>query len=514
MTFHSIRFKLSILYTCALALLFTTYSLYLYASLRNALISDLDDELKIKSDQVQNFLTLFYQDYIKYTNNNDTATREAINMTIHLDEYRRGSLPDQGIDSQWLHYFDRLDLSEDRIHFFNISNNSSTATHNIGPDVLPLLLAEIGKHDPSETHYYGLRINNEVYRAVQKPLSFNGRDSYVLQIATSQKSALVLLEERKDILLYSLPVILLLAVMIGRVFAKQLTKPLIGIATAAEHISYKDLNQRVTARYKDEEIAVLVRAFNNMLDRLQKSFKHIAEFNSHVSHELKTPIAIISGECEVALRRSHTVEEYRESLQAIHAESQKMLRITEDLLMLSKLEYIHNILKIEVFSLTEFFEKLFQSFRKISSAREHDLRLKLPEKDAALRADPVHLRRLFLNIIGNAIKFTPAGGSITVDVAVRGRELIVRITDTGIGISDKDIHRIFDQFYQKTPASLQHLQGIGMGLSIARAIIKAHRGQISVTSTPNKGTTFLISLPVVTNAKVSGSISQRTVPVP
>ncbi|MCA9403598.1 MAG: HAMP domain-containing protein [Candidatus Omnitrophica bacterium] len=501
MNLHSIRFKLSILYTCALALLFTSYSLYLYTSLHSALIDDFDEELKVKAEQVQNFLQKFYRGYVENTGNTDAAFREAADMTIHLDDYRRGSLSDAKTDNDWLEYFDRLDLSEDRIHFFSPKTATSITTHNIKDNTLSQFLEELNRHDPSGTHFYGLRINNEIFRVIQKPFHLNDGSGFVLQIATSQKSALILLEERRDILFFSIPVILLIAVLIGRSFAMQLTKPLIAIARAAEHISYKDLNQRVTAPHKDEEIGVLVRAFNNMLNRLQKSFKHIAEFNSHVSHELKTPIAIISGECEVALRRDQTAQDYKESLTAIHAEAQKMLRITEDLLLLSKLDYVHEILKFEVFSLREYFYELFQSLKKLPAADARDLRLTLPDNDATLQADPVHLRRLFMNVIGNALKFTPAGGFVQITASIRNRKLIVLVRDSGIGIGAADLPKIFNQFYQKTPVSLQHLTGNGLGLSIAQAIVKAHNGHIEVTSEVNRGTTFRITLPVLVDAQ-------------
>ncbi|MBZ0167377.1 MAG: HAMP domain-containing histidine kinase, partial [Candidatus Omnitrophica bacterium] len=327
----------------------------------------------------------------------------------------------------------------------------------------------------------------------------DGQD-FVLQIATSQKSALALLEERRNVLLISMPLILIIAIIIGRYFSNQLIKPLTNVATTAEHISHKDLAERITTDYKDEEINILINAFNNMLTRLERSFGHITDFNSHVSHELKTPIAIISGECEVALRKNQSNEEYRETLVAVYDEAQKMLKITEDLLLLAKLDYNQGVFKFEEFMLHKFFSNIQQSIEKANLAKDHVFKMEMPEKEVFLNGDPVHLRRLFMNIINNAIKFTPKGGCINISVLLKERNLVVKINDTGAGIREEDILNIFNQFYQKTPVTLRLAQGNGLGLSIAQSIAKIHRGVITVESTVGSGSTFTVTLPIISVA--------------
>ena len=243
----------------------------------------------------------------------------------------------------------------------------------------------------------------------------------------------------------------------------------------------------------------MVGAFNKMIDRLQKAFGHIAEFNSHVAHELKTPIAIINGECEVALRKEQSNSEYKETLQAVFEESKKMLKITEDLLLLAKADYVPENFVFQEFDLKEFFDEICEKERKISLEKEIDIKLKFLTKTKVLKGDALHLRRLFLNIINNSIKFTRKGGVIDISVKADHNNLIVEIADTGIGISAGDIDKIFDQFYQKVPTDLP-ARGIGLGLSIAQALAKVHNGKIKVQSIVDRGTTFTVTLPIISSS--------------
>lgn len=497
MKLHSIKFKISVAYTIVLGFLLIAFSVFLYYSLYNSLIEEMDGELKEKSQQIQSFINSFCVNYYMDSESQNEALSKAAELTINIDRLHENMPDNTNIKEEWLKLFDHLDLSEDLIYIYNLDNKEAIYTHSVDSEAGNLFSKNVEHKLSNKQYFTKIKIANEVYRAIQEPFYFKGKMALVIQIATSQKSAIALLDQRKNVLFIGIPVVVLLAVIIGSMLANQMIMPIINVANSAEQISYKDFSQRVRVKYKDEETNILVKAFNTMLDRLEKSFKHIGEFNAQVAHELKTPIAIIGGECEVALRKQQSEEEYRDAFKAIFKESQKMLKITEDLLLLAKLDYSPEIFTFEEFDLKIFIEEMFVKVEKLASGRSINLNLVLPERDARLKGDAVHLERLFLNIINNAIKFTPKGGNISMDVGVKDRNLMVKIKDTGIGISKEDLSKIFNQFFQVITPETQQADGNGLGLSIAQSIAKIHFGKIEAQSDIRSGTVFTVLLPIV-----------------
>ncbi|MBU1996882.1 MAG: HAMP domain-containing histidine kinase, partial [Candidatus Omnitrophica bacterium] len=451
MRIQSIKFKITILYTIALGTLLVAYSSYLYLTLSRGLGEDLDIELKTKTKQIKYFIEEFNRQTFQPGENIDKNFDDAIDMTINLDEYRSRELTLKATNNDWLKSFDHLDLSEDYIYFLNVDSNVPAFTKNVNGEIKAVFLNTVDKNNSMQRILKNIRLNNEYFRLIQEPVYFNGKLKFIILIATSQKTLVMVLKERRDILFFSIPFVLVLAILISKYFSDRLVKPIVEVASVAEQVTHKDLSQRIKTRYNDEEIKIMVAAFNKMIDRLQKAFGHIAEFNSHVAHELKTPIAIINGECEVALRKEQSNNEYKETLKAVFEESKKMLKITEDLLLLAKADYVPENFVFEEFDLNEFFEEICGKERKIALEKEIDIKLKVLTKIRTLKGDALHLRRLFLNIINNAIKFTSKGGVINLTVKADQNNLIVEISDTGIGISSEDINKIFDQFYQKVP---------------------------------------------------------------
>lgn len=499
MRIQSIKFKITILYTIALGTLLVAYSSYLYLTLSKGLGEDLDIELKGKTRQIKYFIEEFNRQTFQAGENVDKNLDDVIDMTINLNKYRSKGEIFLETGNDWLKSFDYLDLSEDFIYFLNVDSQVPAFTKNVNGEIKILFLNTVDKKNAAQTLLKNIRINNEYFRMIQEPFYFNGKMKFIILIATSQKTLLTILKERRDVLFFSIPIVLVLAILISKYFSDRLVKPIVEVASVAEQVTHKDLSQRIKTRYNDEEIKIMVGAFNKMIDRLQKAFGHIAEFNSHVAHELKTPIAIINGECEVALRKEQSNSEYKETLQAVFEESKKMLKITEDLLLLAKADYVPENFVFQEFDLKEFFDEICEKERKISLEKEIDIKLKFLTKTKVLKGDALHLRRLFLNIINNSIKFTRKGGVIDISVKADHNNLIVEIADTGIGISAGDIDKIFDQFYQKVPTDLP-ARGIGLGLSIAQALAKVHNGKIKVQSIVDRGTTFTVTLPIISSS--------------
>ena len=268
------------------------------------------------------------------------------------------------------------------------------------------------------------------------------------------------------------------------------------IAVTTRNINLKSLSGRVDTANLETEMAYLAKSINMMLERLERSFEYIKEFSSSIGHELKTPLAIIKGESEVALRKERQVEDYRKALSVNIEEANRMIRIVEDLVFLAKLDYNPDNIKKEVFDFAAFFADIQNRAQTLVKQKQIELTADIPEVSTTLEGNKLHLSRLFFNLIQNAVKFTPSGGRINLTVHPEGGVVKVSISDTGLGISEEDIPRIFQRFFHKAKSESESSDSIGLGLSIAKSIAKFHNGDIEVKSKPGEGATFTVILPI------------------
>ena len=267
------------------------------------------------------------------------------------------------------------------------------------------------------------------------------------------------------------------------------------IAVTTRNINLKNLSGRVGAADLEIEMAYLAKSINMMLERLEQSFEYIKEFSSSIGHELKTPLAIMKGESEIALRKDRQVEDYKKALNVNIEEANRMIRIVEDLVFLAKLDYNPDNIKKEVFDFIPFFTDIKKRTETLVSQKQIDLFAAIPEASITLEGNKLHLSRLFFNLIQNAIKFTPSPGKISLIVNMEDGLLKVSVSDTGIGISETDLPRIFQRFFHKEAQS-ESGEGIGLGLSISKSIAKFHNGDIEVKSKPREGAVFTVILPI------------------
>jgi signal transduction histidine kinase len=215
-----------------------------------------------------------------------------------------------------------------------------------------------------------------------------------------------------------------------------------------------------------------------------------------VSHELKTPLAIIKGESELALRRVKSPEEYRRVLNSNLEEIERMVKTVDDLLLMTRLDYQSNVLKFQELNLIDFINEMKDPIKILTEPKDIKVNYHLPSGMIEINADPAHLRRLIYNIVHNAVKFTPKNGNIDMTVKRSGSVATIAIKDSGPGIPPDVLPRIFDQFfhYDGSPG-MPKASGTGLGLNIAQSIAKLHKGQISVESKVGRGAEFIIELP-------------------
>jgi len=285
--------------------------------------------------------------------------------------------------------------------------------------------------------------------------------------------------------------------LVWRAIVRHIMKPVKKIAEIAEQITHEDLSARVDIKQTGAETKYLIFSFNDMISRLESSFKYIVESNSYIAHELKTPIAIIRGEAEIALKKERDNEEYKKVIGIALDESKKMLKTIEDLLLLTKMTYRPEFLNFEAIDLSQFLNDIHEQSKILTVEKNISVDINVPEVSERIKGDEISLRRLFFNIIDNAIKFTPQNGQIKINIKYKKRKAIVSISDTGMGIAEKDIPKLFDKFFRANKEKNRYTSGSGLGLPIAQSIAELHKANITVNSTLGKGSTFIVTLPIL-----------------
>jgi len=332
------------------------------------------------------------------------------------------------------------------------------------------------------------------YRIITTPVYKNGELTEIIQLGTHLRFVRKNLSHFKNNILVALPIILVLGAMGGWVLARRSLSPIGYIASKARSISSQNLSERLTPRGTDDEMDDLIRTINDMISRLEGSFKRMAEFTADASHELKTPICAMRGEAEVLLLKERKTEEYQEGLAHFIEQFDHLSQMINDLILLSKFDTTQVELKRAPLRLDLLIEDLCHLFRVLAEQKNIVLEIGTME-EVMVMGDKVRLQQLFTNLIDNAIKYTPKG-SIHVTVEKNESAALVKIKDTGIGIPKEEQEKIFKRFYRMDKSRSRETGGVGLGLSIAEWIVHAHYGRIEVDSELNKGSTFTVYLPV------------------
>ncbi len=290
------------------------------------------------------------------------------------------------------------------------------------------------------------------------------------------------------------PFLLIITSVASWFVAGRLLSPIIKIKSLSERIRYGKLSDRIDIGSKGKEIDDLVAIVNGMLDSCQRSVESQKRFTSDVSHEIRSPLTSLRGSIEVALRKKRTPEEYEDILRNNLTDILRLSKITDNLLFLTRTD--NNILELrkQWFDIKHLLETVVENFRYDALSAGISITEDYQEK-LEMNGDIDLLEHAFSNLIDNAIKYTPQGGKITVRTHEEDTNITICISDTGIGITEDDIPRIFDRFYRVDKESSRKLGGTGLGLAIAQWIIHAHNGKIGVKSSVGSGTEFIVAFP-------------------
>jgi len=280
----------------------------------------------------------------------------------------------------------------------------------------------------------------------------------------------------------------------GYYMAKKALKPVDKIRKAAVKISSRNLEEYIDIGLRKDELGKLAETFNAMIARLRDAFQRINQFSIDVSHELKTPLTILKGSTDVALRKDRDSKEYRSLLTSHLEEIDRMSQIIDDLLLLSKADTGKMQLNIEDVAVRDLVIEVFMDMQIFAEKKNVDLVVGNLE-DVKLKGDELKLRRMLWNIVDNGIKYTQTGGKVEISSTVEDGYVRINVRDTGVGIGDEDIKYIFDRFYRADRARKRE-SGTGLGLSISKWIAEAHKGEIEVESRASSGSMFSLKLPL------------------
>jgi heavy metal sensor kinase len=348
--------------------------------------------------------------------------------------------------------------------------------------------------------------DDEFWRVLTTPILQAGQQTMVVQIARSEVESETALRELLLLLLIGIPATLVLAIAIGLFLAGRALDPIDRITRTAAQIEAGDLSRRLHLPQRRDEVGRLAATFDAMLDRLEASFARQRRFTADASHELRTPLAIMISQADVALERARSAEEYREVLDGILGDARRMSQLLGDLLTLARADDGKLDLGREPLDLDELAEDVVATMTPLADDRGICLDVRLAEH-AAVDADQTRLTQLLVNLVDNALKYTPAGGSVMVVVDRVDGDAILRVADTGVGIAASHLPRIFERFYRVDASRARSMAstdggagastdgGAGLGLAICRWIVEAHGGTIEVESKVGKGTTFTVRLP-------------------
>ena len=281
----------------------------------------------------------------------------------------------------------------------------------------------------------------------------------------------------------------------GIFLARRALKPVDKIAETAQEIGETDLSRRINVNTKDE-LGRLAATLNAMIGRLEKAFQRQKQFTSDASHELRAPLAVIEAESSLALQKERPPGDYRQSLETISQESKQMSSLIEQLLTLARADAGKEQWNFTDVNLGRVITNLSADVEVL--CQEKGLNCQLGQiQDLVVKGDAARLRELFMNLLDNAIRYTPAPGTVSVSLHREGEMAIVAIKDTGVGIAAEDMPFIFERFYRVDKARSRAQGGTGLGLAICRYIAEAHGGKIEVESQVGVGSTFSVWLPLL-----------------
>jgi two-component system, OmpR family, sensor histidine kinase ArlS len=449
--FQTIKFRLTVWYILGLALLVAAFGGVSYKMLSRDLYKNLDDSLEARGNELQAS--------IKVEGGKIRFKQEFVDVIIIFDA--------DGALSQKL---------GPNVRFANIEETIQQALFG----QKGFVTAQTNEGD--EVRLYAM------------PYNVDSSTRVAILVGRLTRQIRRLLSYFKMVIIIASLAVVILAGIGGLFLANRTLKQVDHITDIAREIGEGDLSRRIDIQSEDE-MGKLASTLNWMISRLETAFRKQRQFAADASHELRTPLAIIQAESSLSLDKRRTQAEYRKSLELVSQEVSYMAEIIGKLLLLARSESPDEPASFQEVNVRDLLTELSSDMESL--AQEKGLAFSFGQLDnLTVKGDRLKLRQLFLNILDNAIRYTPSGGAVSGSLVRKDSNAFVTVCDTGVGIPPEHLPHIFDRFYRVDTARSRGDGGSGLGLAIASSIVKLHGGEIQVESQVGKGSAFYISLPL------------------
>jgi two-component system, OmpR family, heavy metal sensor histidine kinase CusS len=449
---RSLRFRLTVWYASILAAALGLFSGLLWFSLRQSLLNELDASLADRAARFQTYVIT------------EAAEVPAAQLRDELEEFCQALPPSDELEL----------LGDNGFQFRHRQRTGSGST--------------------------------EATRTLVRRFAAGG-NRFTLQIRSSLQAIDHTLRLLEFLLLSLAPLAVAIACFGGAWLSRRALGPIDEITTAARTIGIDNLSLRLRVPQTGDELQRLTEVWNLMLGRLEEAVQTLSQFAADASHELRTPLSVIRTGAEVALRRARSPESYRESLREIAEEAGRMTQLVEDLMLIARSDAQTSEMPRQPLDLVDLLEDVAAELRSIAGVKQIRIRIHAPDRAAVISGNRTALRRLFLVLLDNAIKYSYPGSEVIAAISTADRQATVTVKDFGIGISPEDRPHIFKRFYQADRARGD--AGFGLGLSLAESIAGAHGASIEVSSAEGPGSTFRVVFRLAETAFTALAESRR-----
>jgi heavy metal sensor kinase len=456
--FRSLRARLTLWYVILLAITLAAFCGGVYLAMRQNLYANLDDSLESRVELVSGILT-----------------EEG---TFDTDVMIPGD-PAEG---------------EEFVRVYDESGD--LVLDNSGPQFRPATDANaVDAALSGKSNRRDIQVDGVDLRVMTSPVMTDDEGIVgAVEAGLSKEEVQDTLNELLVIIAVAYPLALAVAGLGGVFLAGRALSPIDRLTRVARRISAEDLSQRLDMRLPDDEVGRLASTFDEMIARLDESFRRQRQFTADASHELRTPLTAIKGQTEVALQRDRDADTYREVLSKVNGEVDRMIRLVGSLLTLARADARQIPVGRESMDLVAVVTDAVEQVRPAALEKAISLNV-LSNSEVRLKADQDLILQLMLNLLDNSVKYTPSGGAIEISVRAADGQAEVTVSDTGPGIAPEHLPHIFDRFYRVDKARTRAEGGAGLGLSISRWIAEAHGGTLRVESARDQGSKFTLSLP-------------------
>ncbi|MEW5950643.1 MAG: heavy metal sensor histidine kinase [Elusimicrobiota bacterium] len=477
---NSVRFKITLWYTFTLLIALSIFGIFLYDQQKNSLSEHTDELLALKAESLADTIETILKEEIK---EKDPMTKKDFRETISylMNEH----LPDPGLTS----------LSVRIIDFYGKEILKSANIANI-PPISSETLGEIVK---GGSYYETLSVyqedgKNSFYRSYSTPVQKEGKTAYIIQVFRPlDQNQFAMKTLLKNIFIF-IPVTAFLTAILGMTIAGLALKPVHDIIKTTKQINAESLHLRIVPPKSKDEIRELADLFNEMISRLEESFISQKRFIQDASHELKTPLTILKGEMEVALKKTRSPVEYEKILKSNLEETERLTRLVENLLTLARLDNKEIAGQKSILELNEILKQTAQKLYKKAKDKNIEINLKLSDKNFQFKANEDQISRAFSNIIENAVKYSPEGSPIEITSRLERDKFIVSVKDKGPGIPPESLPHIFERFYRADAS--RSTEGFGLGLAIAKASFENYGAFVTASNIKEGGACFIVEFPI------------------